>query len=209
MSLNVPKTNIFLRSLLWLWLTGIDSSPALYLVQLIEHPFRECIRNLDLRVQVHPGELWFSKQRVHIVLEASKSAGAKGDVPKICTRCTRSNAFPAIFKNPDFHSFTYWVFFQIKVLNQYQNTNIICYIKKKKKTSCNTLNRGNWNSGFGKWGVRWAEHRDTRILYFKKPKDCFYLIRYLSLKLIYSYRKFVLFENWQQTAEFFSNNWDL
>ena len=45
---------------------------------------RECVRNLDLRVQVHPGELWFSKQRVHIVLEASKSAGAKGDVPKIC-----------------------------------------------------------------------------------------------------------------------------
>ena len=38
--------------------------------------------NLDLRVQVHPGELWISKQRVHIVLEASKSAGGKGDVPK-------------------------------------------------------------------------------------------------------------------------------
>ena len=45
---------------------------------------RECVRNLDLRVQVHPGELWVSKQRVHIVLEASKSAGAKGDFPKIC-----------------------------------------------------------------------------------------------------------------------------
>ena len=45
---------------------------------------RECVRNLDLRVQVHLGELWVSKQRVHIVLEASKSAGAKGDVPKIC-----------------------------------------------------------------------------------------------------------------------------
>ena len=30
--------------------------------------------NLDLRMQVHPGELWISKQRVHIVLEASKSA---------------------------------------------------------------------------------------------------------------------------------------
>ena len=43
---------------------------------------RECVRNLDLRVQVHPGVLWVSKQRVHIVLEASKSAGAKGDVPK-------------------------------------------------------------------------------------------------------------------------------
>ena len=45
---------------------------------------RKGVRNLDLRVQVHPGELWVSKQRVHIVLEASKSAGAKGDVPKIC-----------------------------------------------------------------------------------------------------------------------------
>ena len=33
---------------------------------------------------MHPGELWVSKQRVHLVLEASKSAGAKGDVPKIC-----------------------------------------------------------------------------------------------------------------------------
>ena len=48
------------------------------------NPIRECVRNLDLRVQVHPGDFWFSKQRVHIVLEASKSAGAKGDVPKIC-----------------------------------------------------------------------------------------------------------------------------
>ena len=47
-------------------------------------PIRECVRNLDLRVQVHPGELWVSKQQVHIVLQASKSAGAKGDVPKIC-----------------------------------------------------------------------------------------------------------------------------
>ena len=45
---------------------------------------RECVRNLDLRVQVYPGELWVSKQRVHLVLETSKSAVAKGDVPKIC-----------------------------------------------------------------------------------------------------------------------------
>jgi hypothetical protein len=37
---------------------------------------------LDLRVQVHPGEIWVSKQRVHIVLEASKLAGAKGDSEK-------------------------------------------------------------------------------------------------------------------------------
>jgi len=44
---------------------------------------KECVKILDLQVQVHPGELWVSKQWVHIVLEASKSAGAKGDVPKI------------------------------------------------------------------------------------------------------------------------------
>ena len=55
----------------------------LCIAQYCKH-LRECVRNLDLRVQVHPGELWVSKQRVHIVLEASKSAGAKGDVPKIC-----------------------------------------------------------------------------------------------------------------------------
>ena len=51
-------------------------------------------------------------------------------------------------------------FFQIKVLNQQQNTpknaNTTRYIKKKK-TLCNTLNWGNWYSGFLKLGVRWAE----------------------------------------------------
>ena len=56
----------------------------LYLKPKIKGCVRKCVRNLDLRVQVHPGELWFSKQWVHIVLEASKSVGAKGDVPKIC-----------------------------------------------------------------------------------------------------------------------------
>ena len=33
-------------------------------------------------------------------------------------------------------------------------------LKKEKETLCNTLNWGNWNSGFVKLGVRWAE-RDT------------------------------------------------
>ena len=49
-----------------------------------DRKLKECVRILDLRVQVHPGELWVSKQRVHIVLEASKSAGAKSNVQKIC-----------------------------------------------------------------------------------------------------------------------------
>ena len=61
-----------------------DLKILLFLIGLPLLPFRECVRILDLRVQMHPGELWVSKQRVHIVLEASKSAGAKGDVPKIC-----------------------------------------------------------------------------------------------------------------------------
>ena len=64
-------------------------------------------------------------------------------------------------------------FFQIKVLNQYQNApknaNITSYIKKKK-TLCKTLNWGNWNWGFIKLGVRWAE-RDNKQEYLKK-KSC-------------------------------------
>ena len=60
---------------------------------------RECVRNLDLRVQVHPGELWVSKQRVHIdrtmYVEASKSAGAKGDVPNTYLR-VRAPAAPVL-----------------------------------------------------------------------------------------------------------------
>ena len=40
--------------------------------QIVEHVgYRKCVRNLDLRVQVHPGELSVSKQQVHIILEAS------------------------------------------------------------------------------------------------------------------------------------------
>ena len=31
---------------------------------------RECVRNLDLQVQVHPGELLVSNQRVHIKTDA-------------------------------------------------------------------------------------------------------------------------------------------
>ena len=36
-----------------------------------------------------------------------------------------------------------------------KNTNISDH--SKKKTLCNTLNWGNWNSGDVKLGVRWAE----------------------------------------------------
>ena len=66
-----------------------------------------------------------------------------------------------------------------KVLNQYQNTpknaNITLYIKKNKKTLCNTLNRGNWNSGFVKLCVCWAE-RDR--YYFHVPS--FFLCIFLK-----------------------------
>ena len=60
---------------------------------------KECVRILDLRVQVHPGELWISKQRVHIVLEASKTgflknSGCKRWCPKVLR--VRAPAAPAL-----------------------------------------------------------------------------------------------------------------
>ena len=41
--------------------------------------------------------------------------------------------------------------------------NITLYTKKKKKTLCNTLDWGNWNSGFVKLGI-WCDERDKRIM---------------------------------------------
>ena len=74
------------RGLRFLWINEPYFNHGADYAQYSSVPNRrkECVRNLDLRVQVHPGELWVSKQRVHIVLEASKSVGAKGGVPKIC-----------------------------------------------------------------------------------------------------------------------------
>ena len=74
--INLSFSQILLRVFFPLFMIKI-----LNIVALLN---RECVRNLNLWVQVRPGELWVSKQRVHIVLEASKSAGAKGGVPKIC-----------------------------------------------------------------------------------------------------------------------------
>ena len=53
-------------------------------------------------------------------------------------------------------------FFQIKALNQYQNANITHYIKKKEPL-CNTLDLGNWDSGFVKLGIPWAEWDKSMI----------------------------------------------
>ena len=65
-------------------LTVVKSDNGLCKFCMYQAEYRECDRNLDLRVQVYPGELRSQNQQVHIVLEASKSAGAKGDVLKIC-----------------------------------------------------------------------------------------------------------------------------
>ena len=72
----------------------------------------------------------------------------------------------------------------MKVLSWYQNTpknaNIILYIKKKK-TLCNTLNWGSWDSGMVKLGVWWAEwdkYKQTRFIKQigqKMIKNCTYL----------------------------------
>ena len=84
---HVPTNDEFNRQVVGVtqaFLTKIRFIPLFHHAPRMTGLNRECVRNSDLRVQVHPGELWVSKQRVHIVLEASKSAGAKGDVPKIC-----------------------------------------------------------------------------------------------------------------------------
>ena len=54
---------------------------------------------------------------------------------------------------------------------------------KKKKTLCNTLNWGNWNSGFVKLGVRWAKRdildsslEENRLLWTGAIKSRFALI---------------------------------
>ena len=76
-----------------------------------------------------------------------------------------------ILRIPNFCLFTFWGFFQNKSFNQYKNTpknvNMTHYIKKKNHSLCNTLNWGNWNSGFVILGVRWAE-RDIRSVTAKK-----------------------------------------
>ena len=43
---------------------------------------------------MHPGELWVSKQRVHIVLEATKSVGAKVDFKSVGAKVD----FPKIYR---------------------------------------------------------------------------------------------------------------
>ena len=83
----------------WYWQnTTLWMAAAIMIItKLICVLSRECVRNLDLRVQVHPGELWVSKQQVHIVLVASKSAVQKVMSQRsagLCARCTRANAFP-------------------------------------------------------------------------------------------------------------------
>ena len=76
---------------------------------------------------------------------------------------------PNFTNSKHFVSLLFEYFFQIKVLNQYQNTpknaNITRYIKNKKSL-CNTLNWGNWNLGFVKLVDRWAERDIYYVLVF-------------------------------------------
>ena len=62
--------------------------------------FRDCVRNLDLRVQVHPGELLVSKSVGAHSTRSLKISGCKRWCPKdlqvSCTLCTHANAFPDI-----------------------------------------------------------------------------------------------------------------
>ena len=62
------------------------------LALLVEAPSynRECVRNLDLRVQVHPGELWVSKSAGAHSTRSLKISGCKRWCPKDLRVCAPS-----------------------------------------------------------------------------------------------------------------------
>ena len=110
--------------------------------------------------------LWCNNKPISLTPLSIKS-GMKLIVKEHCY----FNIFSSAHRTSNYMSPKYFVcllfeyFFQTKVINQYQNTpknaNITRHIKKKKQTLCNTLNLGNWNSGFQKFGVWWAQ-RDIK-----------------------------------------------
>ena len=69
-----------------------------------------------------------------------------------------------------------------------KNANVTHYIKKKRLL-CNTLNQGNWNSGFVKLVVWWAE-RDTcnwnlnRSLFPTKQHHAIYALKLLTYSIV-------------------------
>ena len=81
--------------------------------------------------------------------------------------CSMSSSNTQFYKSWIFYLFTFWVFFpdeSFKLISKYTlKCQYNSLYKKKKKTLCSTLNWGNWNSGFGKLDVRWAE-RDTNLI---------------------------------------------
>ena len=82
-----------------------------------------------------------------------------------------SSSNTQLYESRIFCLFTFWVFFpdkSFKLISKYTQKcqYVTCYIKKKKPL-CNTLNWGNWNWGFVKLGVQWAErdncHKNVNI----------------------------------------------
>ena len=96
----------------------------------------------------------------------------------ICISFSSSNT--RFYESRIFCLFPFWVFFpdkSFKLISKYtQNSNIARYIKKKN-TLCNTLNWGNWNSGFVKLGVRLAE-RDISLVFLSAELICIQTIKY-------------------------------
>ena len=78
-------------------LTGNKSSGAIFgtfVCQLYILPARECVRNLNLRVQVHPEELWVSKSAGAHSTRSLKISGCKRWYPKDLR--VRAPAAPAL-----------------------------------------------------------------------------------------------------------------
>ena len=81
-----------------------------------------------------------------------------------------SSSNTQFYESRIFCLFTFWVFSldkSFKLISKYtQKCQYNFLYWKEKNTLCNTLNWGNWNSGFVILGVRWAE-RDTYFLLFR------------------------------------------
>ena len=81
---------------------------------------------------------------------------------KTCISFSSSNT--QFYKTPKFCLFTFWVFFPDKsfkfIFEIHPKMPITVILKRKKNTLCNTLNWGNWNSGFVKIGssMSWTRY---------------------------------------------------
>ena len=82
-----------------------------------------------------------------------------------------------ILRIPNICLFTFWYLFpdkSFKLISKYIHPKMPIYLViLKRKTLCNTLNWGNWNSGLVKLRVRWGQIRE-KIAFSVRPISKFF-----------------------------------